>query len=80
MSTTADNLYQAALQLPEGERADLAAKLMDSIDPITDADLDEAWDVEIAKRIEELEQGSVKAVPWAEARRIIAGDKDEPHR
>lgn len=80
MTTAADNVFQAALQLAEAERAEIAAMLLESIDPGTDADWDEAWDAEIAKRIEDMDQGKVKAVPWAEARRIIAGDKDEPPR
>jgi putative addiction module component (TIGR02574 family) len=75
MTTAANTLYQAALQLPEGERAELAAMLIDSIDPTTDANWAEAWDAEIAKRIGELDQGTVKTVPWGIVRQRIVGAK-----
>jgi putative addiction module component (TIGR02574 family) len=76
MTTAADSLYQAALQLPDRDRAELAAMLIDSIDPTTDADWAEAWDAEIAKRIGELDQGNVKTVPWGTVRQRIMGAKE----
>ena len=73
MSTVADQLYQATLQLPESDRADLAAKLIDSIDPATDTDWTQAWDAEIAKRSDEVNQGKVKTIPWADVRGMMVG-------
>ena len=75
MSTAADTLFQAALQLPEGDRADLAARLMDTIEGDTDADWSDAWSAEISKRIDELDQGKVKTIPWDEVRRMMLGAK-----
>jgi putative addiction module component (TIGR02574 family) len=75
MTKAADTLYQAALQLPEHDRAELAAKLIDSIDPTTDTDWAEAWDAEIAKRIIELEAGKTKTIPWDQVRQGIVGAK-----
>ena len=75
MATAADTVYQAALQLTESERAELAAKLIESIDPTTDADWAEAWDAEIAKRVDELDQGNVKTIPWNEVRQMMLGGK-----
>jgi putative addiction module component (TIGR02574 family) len=46
--------------------------LMDSIDPVTDEDVAEAWDAEVAKRVTELDQGKVKTIAWAEVRRRLA--------
>ena len=34
-----------------------------------------AWDAEIAKRIEELDSGKVKTIPWAEVRRKMGEAK-----
>jgi putative addiction module component (TIGR02574 family) len=76
MTAEAETLFQTALKLPERERAELAAKLIDSIDPDTEDDCVAAWDVEIAKRLDELDQGKVETIPWTEARQIIAGTKD----
>jgi putative addiction module component (TIGR02574 family) len=76
MNTTAKRLYDDALQLPDSERAELAAWLIESLDPKVDSDVDAAWDVEIKRRIDELDSGKVTAVPWPEARRMILGLSD----
>ena len=76
MNTTAKRLYDDALQLPDSERAELAAWLIESLDPEVDRDIDAAWDIEIKRRIEELDSGKVTAVPWPEARRMILGLSD----
>jgi putative addiction module component (TIGR02574 family) len=79
MNAIARKLLDGALELPPSERADLAASLLESLDDGDDADATAAWDVEIAKRIAELESGQVKAIPWAEARRmILSDDASEP--
>jgi putative addiction module component (TIGR02574 family) len=41
---------------------------MESLDPIGE-DVGIAWQAEIARRIEEVESGKVKPVPWEEVRR-----------
>ena len=76
MNTTAKQLYDNALRLPDSERAELAAWLIESLDPEVDREVDEAWDAEIKRRIDELDNGKVTAVPWPEARRMILGLSD----
>lgn len=78
MSTTAKQLYNNALSLPESERAELAAWLIESLDTGVDDDVNAAWDDEIKRRIEELDSGTVTTVPWPEARRMILGLSDGP--
>lgn len=73
MNTTTKQLYDDALRLPDSERAELAAWLIESLDPEVDQDLDSAWDAEVKRRIKELDSGAVSAVPWPEARRMILG-------
>jgi putative addiction module component (TIGR02574 family) len=73
MNTTAKQLYDNALALPDSERAELAAWLIESLDPGVDPEVEEAWDAEIQRRIEDLDSGRVTAVPWPEARRMILG-------
>jgi putative addiction module component (TIGR02574 family) len=65
----ASELLKHALTLPEKERADLAYSLIDSLDPATDVDTDLAWQEEIARRLAEVENGTVKTIPWEEVRR-----------
>ena len=66
-------LLSTALRLPDKDRAELAASLIESLDQPFDADAQAAWAEEIERRISELDNGSVRAVPWEDARRIIAG-------
>ncbi len=62
------------MKLPPEARAALAGSLLDSIDETVDPDLEAEWEREISTRLEELDNSDVKAVPWSEARRIIAGE------
>jgi putative addiction module component (TIGR02574 family) len=64
MNTDAHNLLDQALSLPDGDRAALAASLLQSLDDHVDSDLDAAWDVEIKRRIAEIDNGDVELVPW----------------
>lgn len=66
------DLLKRALELPPEARAALASSLLDSLDEETDAATEEEWNREVARRIEELDSGKVKPVPWSEARRQIA--------
>jgi putative addiction module component (TIGR02574 family) len=60
-----------ALELPEEERAALAHDLLASLDGPPEADAQEAWEAEIAKRLDELESGRVQTVSSEEALRRI---------
>lgn len=77
MTNKAAQVLEAGLQLPEDERGDVAARLIESLDTNGDGDIEAAWSAEIQKRIEELRQGKVKPLSWAEARRIIVEGSDE---
>jgi putative addiction module component (TIGR02574 family) len=78
MTPTAAQLLAEALRLPEKERGDVAAHLIDSLDPITDDDVEAAWSEEIQERLTALQDGRVQPLTWAEARRHILADHDEP--
>lgn len=67
----ADRLQGEALDLPDSERADLAAKLIDSLDSSADASAAAAWDDKIGRRIAELDRGTIRAAPWNKARQMI---------
>lgn len=72
MSPDLSDLLKKALELPVEARAALASSLLDSLDETVDASAEEEWNREIACRIEELDSGKVKTIPWADARREIA--------
>ena len=76
MSPDVSELLKKALALPAEARAALAGSLLDSLDDTVDASAEEAWNREIARRMEELDSGKVKPIPWAEARRQISAILD----
>ena len=77
---TAKRIADEALKLPAEARAALAGTLLDSLDEEVDEDAEAAWSAEIAKRIRELADGSVKTVPWSEVRRSILRSRREAKR
>ena len=72
MNREVSELLEKALALPPEARAALAGSLLDSLDDTVDAAAEDEWNKEIARRIEELDSGKVKPIPWAEARRQIS--------
>ena len=73
MKMDSADILREALKLPPEGRAALAGTLIESLDQEVDADAEAAWAVEIARRISEIDSGSVHLVDWSEARpRIIS--------
>jgi len=73
-----ESLRSEALALTETERARLASDLVASLDGPADPDVADAWDVEICKRINEIEANpSLTLEPehvLAQARQRIRGE------
>ncbi len=69
METELEKLLIEALKLTLGERAVMAQLLLDSLDGDDESgeEIDEAWAVEVDRRIAELDAGEVKGIPIAEA-------------
>jgi putative addiction module component (TIGR02574 family) len=72
MTQDVSELLKKALALPAEARAALAGSLLESLDDTVDASAEEEWSQEILRRIQELDSGKVRPVPWAEARRQVA--------
>lgn len=66
MSITLEDIKEKAQQLSEMERAALALALIESLDGPPDADVEEAWRIEIERRVGEIERGEVQPVPGDE--------------
>jgi putative addiction module component (TIGR02574 family) len=60
MGTDPEALRDAALALSEVERAKLARDLIASLDGPADDDVAEAWDIELCRRINEVEAGKAQ--------------------
>ncbi len=74
MSTTADRVLQDALSLSEQERAEIAARLIESLDAAGDAEaaaVEEAWAAEIERRCAGLDAGTTGTTDWPDVRRHI---------
>jgi putative addiction module component (TIGR02574 family) len=75
MELHADNVFETALNLPPGERAQLAATLLQSLDSV-DSKYDAAWAAEIERRIHEIDSGQVTLIPWEQ---VIHAMRDRLH-
>ncbi|SFV01739.1 addiction module protein [Pseudoduganella namucuonensis] len=65
MATQLEKLVTEALAMQEADRAALAQLLLESLHP--DADYDEAWEREIERRVEEIENGTAQLIPLEDA-------------
>jgi putative addiction module component (TIGR02574 family) len=72
MTQQASELLQKALSLSEEERAELAGSLIESLDAAADEAAEAAWNEEIGRRIEDLDAGKAKTIPWEEVRSRIS--------
>ncbi len=64
MSTELQTLLDAALQLPESERGELAARLLDTLDENSEEADEIAWAEELQNRIDDAQSGAAATVPW----------------
>lgn len=65
-------ILEAALALPEAERARLASVLQDSVTHgATQEEIDAAILEEVERRRDDLRSGRTKGVPWEEVRRKL---------
>jgi putative addiction module component (TIGR02574 family) len=63
-----DDVLNAALGLPEGDRVQLIDALITTVSPEDAAPLDDAWLAEIERRSQEFDAGLVQAIPWEEVK------------
>jgi len=60
---TVDELRAAALRLAPQARADLARELLNSLDGLSEAEIEQLWFEEAARRDRELDTGTVQSLP-----------------
>jgi putative addiction module component (TIGR02574 family) len=72
MNPEITDLLKRALALPVGERAALANTLLDTLESTNESvSIEEAWDAEVARRIEDLKAGKAVTVAWEELHREL---------
>ena len=75
MSTVADALLHDVLELPTKKRAEIALRIMESLEGEPAQDVEDAWAAEVRDRVEALRQGKASTRPAADvfrdARRML---------
>jgi len=67
-------LLAELLELPKRERAEFAARLLDSLETPADDDVDEAWAREIERRAAAVDRGELETADFEVLRRRIERD------
>jgi putative addiction module component (TIGR02574 family) len=66
MSRTAEQILEAAMALPETERAEVVARLQESLGGFASPEIAAEWESEIAERLKSIDDGSVELIPAEE--------------
>jgi putative addiction module component (TIGR02574 family) len=75
MTEKSQVVLEEALKLPPNERAEVAEQLIASLDEVPDTDVEQAWQEEIQKRLQQIERGEMKTIPWEEVQRRLGHGK-----
>jgi putative addiction module component (TIGR02574 family) len=68
MARDVTELFREASELPEADRAELAGRLLESLDGQPDEGVEAAWAEEIERRVRQIDSGEVKTIPWGDVR------------
>jgi putative addiction module component (TIGR02574 family) len=68
MTNEVVELFKRASDLPDSDRATLAGLLIESLESKHEKDVESLWLGEIERRLQELDSGKVKTVPWEQVR------------
>ena len=68
MVAKVDEVLKQALEMDAPDRALVAERLIASLDPDPDDDVEVAWQAEGARRLEDIQSGRVRPIPWEEVR------------
>jgi putative addiction module component (TIGR02574 family) len=70
----ASALLEQVLNLPEQDRAEIATRLLESLDPAAQKDVDDAWITEIERRCAAVDAGTLQTSDWKDVRARIERD------
>jgi putative addiction module component (TIGR02574 family) len=76
MSGEVTDLLKQALELPVTDRAELAGSLLESLDHAKVESVEQAWEAEIVRRMEDLDSGRVQPLSHDEVLRRLASAID----
>ena len=75
-----EKLRDEALALPVEQRSWLAEQLWDSARTARERKIDEAWAIEIERRLKEIEDGTVELIPAEDVIRELRAKYSAPRR
>ena len=65
---TSKKFFRKRSNYHERDRATLAGLLIETLDPISEPDVEAAWYEKIKRRLADIEAGTVELIPWEEVR------------
>ena len=71
MTQKSQVVLEEALKLSPNERAEVAEQLIASLEEAPDTDVEQAWQEEVQRRLQQVERGEVKTIPWEEVQRRL---------
>ena len=71
MTQKSQVVLDEALKLTAQERAEVAEQLIASLDEGPDTGVEQAWQEEVQRRLQQIERGEVKTIPWEEVQRRL---------
>jgi len=77
MERNLKEVFREAAQLPERDRATLAGLLIETLDPVSEPDVEAAWSEEIKRRVAEIDAGTAELISWEEVRAELLGHSNE---
>jgi len=74
-TSSAEEIVNQALKQSKKQRAFIAETLINSLDTEIDDDVEIAWQIEIDKRLKDIDSGKVKCISWEEVRSRLHNSK-----
>jgi len=71
MNPTVDELVAQAEQLPLADRELLVGRLRQTMPTFIDADIEAAWIEEVERRLDAIDRGEMRSLPWDEAKKRL---------
>jgi hypothetical protein len=76
MERNLKDVFQDAVQRPGRDRATSAGLLIKTSNPVFEPDVEAAWSEEIARRLAEIDAGTVELIPWSDVRSELFGESE----
>ncbi len=61
-------ILEAALKLPDMDRAKIVQQLLDTLPPQVQSTFDDYWEEELERRFREFKESGETGIPWSEVR------------